>query len=60
MKERLEEMRNLLEEALNDANVLLDKKYVKARAKRFRARLDKIANLKIQLRKDMIEFEKNN
>jgi len=60
MKERLEEMRNLLEEALNDANVLLDKKYVKARAKRFRAKLDKIANLKIQLRKEMVEFEKNN
>jgi len=54
----LEEMRELLREATHDADILLDKKYTKARAKRLRAKLDKIANLKIQLRKEMLAFER--
>lgn len=60
MKDKLKEMKELLESALNDADILLNKKYVKARAKKLRTKLDKIANLKIQLRKEMLKFEEEN
>jgi hypothetical protein len=59
VRTELEEMKGMLEQSLNDVNVLLNKRYVKARAVRLRSRLDKIANKKVELRKKMLELEKN-
>jgi stalled ribosome rescue protein Dom34 len=36
----------------------LEEKYTKVRARRFRKALDELCKMKVQVKKDMIEFEK--
>ncbi|WP_457564846.1 hypothetical protein [Caminibacter sp.] len=51
-----------VEEELKEALFELEKikvKYTKASAKRLRRHLDKLAKLKVNLRKEMLEYEKH-
>ena len=51
-----------VEEELKEALFELEKikvKYTKASAKRLRRHLDKLAKLKVTLRKEMLEYEKH-
>ena len=51
-----------VEEELKEALFELEKikvKYTKASAKRLRRHLDKLAKLKVKLRKEMLEYEKH-
>jgi hypothetical protein len=47
-----------LKEALFEAEKLR-KKYTKASARRLRRHLDTLAKLKVELRKEMLDYEKN-
>jgi hypothetical protein len=51
-----------VEEELKEALVEIEKikvKYTKAAARRLRKHLDNIAKLKVELRKEMLEYERN-
>ena len=54
----LEEVDFELKEALFELEKI-KYKYTKAAAKRLRRHLDKIAKLKVELRKEMLEYEKH-
>jgi hypothetical protein len=54
----LEEMKEIMEQAINDIDVLLNKKYVKKRAIKLRHKLDYIGKEKVELKKLMFQFEK--
>jgi hypothetical protein len=59
---QLDEILNQVEEELKEALFEAEKirvKYTKAGAKRLRRHLDKLAKLKVTLRKEMLEYEKN-
>jgi len=57
----LEELINKVEEELKESLVEIEKikvKYTKAGARRLRRHLDNLAKLKVDLRKEMLEYEK--
>ena len=53
----LEEVENELKEAVFECEKIR-KKYTKSTAKKLRRRLDKIAKLKVELRKEMLRYER--
>ena len=61
--ESLDKLLKEVEDELKEAVVeieKLNKKYTKASARRLRRHLDNIAKLKVTLRKEMLDYEKNN
>jgi len=60
--ETLDNILNEVEEELKEALFETEKikvKYTKASARRLRRHLDKLAKLKVSLRKEMLDYEKN-
>jgi len=60
--ESLDKLLKEVEDELKEAVVeieKLNKKYTKASARRLRRHLDNIAKLKVTLRKEMLDYEKN-
>jgi len=61
LTKELEQLIETVDEELKEALVEVEKlkvKYTKAAARRLRRHLDKLAKLKVELRKEMLEYEK--